>query len=74
MNDIADPWVNALTCGICHTVVVRTPNEDGGTFSCECGRTHGCWLNKGNLDLGVVEKPAPARPRGCNSTGRVADL
>lgn len=52
----------SATCQICHTAVTETVTDLGATYRCDCGRTHGCVLNTGGLDLGVP-KVSPERLR-----------
>lgn len=83
MTDIPNPPIEGVRCGRegCGAEIYRVDRAavvvgllgetiDGGEFICAFGHVAGVWINKGELDLGVI------RPRVCedghplNTAGR----
>jgi hypothetical protein len=48
------------TCNACGGEIVSTTHDDGArTWRCPCGRTEGCMLPRGALDLGIIRADSP---------------
>lgn len=47
-----------MICFLCASEVEITESYLGRSWRCECGRTYGCELNEGALDLGLISPPS----------------